>query len=53
MGYKPEIGIVLHDVEVEEKEAALKSHSEKLAITFSLIHSKILFIRKQVFQERS
>ena len=40
MGYKPEIGIVQHDVEVGEKEAALKTHTEKLAIAFSLTYSK-------------
>lgn len=40
MGYRPETGIVLHDVEAEEKEAALRTHSEKLAIAFILIHSE-------------
>lgn len=40
MGYQPETGIVLHDVEGEEKEAALRTHSEKLAIAFSLVRSK-------------
>ncbi|XP_020265038.1 pentatricopeptide repeat-containing protein At2g01510, mitochondrial [Asparagus officinalis] len=40
MGYRAETGIVLHDVEVEEKEAALRTHSEKLAITFSLLYSR-------------
>ncbi|XP_072992600.1 pentatricopeptide repeat-containing protein At2g01510, mitochondrial [Typha latifolia] len=40
VGYAPMTGVVLHDVEVEEKEAAVGTHSEKLAIAFSLIKSK-------------
>ncbi|KAA8532563.1 hypothetical protein F0562_032621 [Nyssa sinensis] len=38
MGYCPKTGSVLHDVDTEEKEAILSSHSEKLAIAFGLIN---------------
>ncbi|KAG1334730.1 pentatricopeptide repeat-containing protein, mitochondrial [Cocos nucifera] len=40
MGYEPITGVVLHDVESEEKEAAVRTHSEKLAIAFSLTRLK-------------
>ncbi|XAR68114.1 hypothetical protein NMG60_11003127 [Bertholletia excelsa] len=36
-GYMPEIEWVLHNIEEEEKEDALGSHSEKLALAFALI----------------
>ncbi|XP_077227843.1 tetratricopeptide repeat (TPR)-like superfamily protein [Tasmannia lanceolata] len=36
-GYMPDIGWVLHNIEEEEKEDALGSHSEKLALAFGLI----------------
>eukprot|EP01018_Ginkgo_biloba_P037564 Gb_08772 [translate_table: standard] len=36
-GYVPDINFVLHDVEEEEKDHILYSHSEKLAIAFGLI----------------
>ncbi|XP_021894261.1 pentatricopeptide repeat-containing protein At1g04840, partial [Carica papaya] len=36
-GYTPETGWVLHNIEEEEKEDALGSHSEKLAVAFGLI----------------
>ncbi|GLU08695.1 hypothetical protein SLE2022_255920 [Rubroshorea leprosula] len=35
-GYLPETGWVLHNIEEEEKEDALGSHSEKLALAFGL-----------------
>ncbi|XP_058112424.1 pentatricopeptide repeat-containing protein At2g01510, mitochondrial [Magnolia sinica] len=37
VGYTPRTSVVLHDVEMEEKEAVLGTHSEKLAIAFGLI----------------
>ncbi|PKU77744.1 pentatricopeptide repeat-containing protein At3g26782, mitochondrial isoform X2 [Dendrobium catenatum] len=36
-GYLPDTGSVLHDVDEEEKETALKVHSEKLAVAFAII----------------
>lgn len=36
-GYMPETGWVLHNIEEEEKEDALGSHSEKLALAFGLL----------------
>ncbi|CBI17228.3 unnamed protein product, partial [Vitis vinifera] len=36
-GYMPETAWVLHNIEEEEKEDALGSHSEKLALAFGLI----------------
>eukprot|EP01018_Ginkgo_biloba_P030840 Gb_14956 [translate_table: standard] len=39
-GYVPDTSFVLHDVEEEEKENILGSHSEKLAIAFGLINTK-------------
>ncbi|CAI9290483.1 unnamed protein product [Lactuca saligna] len=38
-GYMPETEWVLHNIEEEEKEDALGSHSEKLALAFALICS--------------
>ncbi|KAK2971336.1 hypothetical protein RJ640_026053 [Escallonia rubra] len=38
IGYSPNTGSVFHDVDMEEKEAALSSHSEKLAIALGLIN---------------
>lgn len=38
MGYSPMTCSVLHDVDMEEKEASLGTHSEKLAIAFGLIN---------------
>eukprot|EP01018_Ginkgo_biloba_P022393 Gb_37554 [translate_table: standard] len=38
-GYVPDRNFVLHDVEDEEKENMLYSHSEKLAIAFGLINT--------------
>ncbi|WOL02816.1 Pentatricopeptide repeat-containing protein [Canna indica] len=40
LGYVPMTRVVLHDVEVEEKEAAVRTHSEKLAIAFGLIRTE-------------
>ncbi|XP_068661752.1 pentatricopeptide repeat-containing protein At2g01510, mitochondrial [Aristolochia californica] len=37
-GYTPKTRVVLHDVEEEEKESVLGTHSEKLAIAFGLIN---------------
>ncbi|KAH0453548.1 hypothetical protein IEQ34_017872 [Dendrobium chrysotoxum] len=39
-GYVPEVGEVLLDVDVEDKETALSRHSEKLAIAFGLLNTK-------------
>lgn len=36
-GYVPDLSCVLHDVDEEQKEKTLLSHSEKLALTFGLI----------------
>ncbi|XP_057967345.1 pentatricopeptide repeat-containing protein At2g01510, mitochondrial [Malania oleifera] len=38
IGYIPSTRSVFHDVEMEEKEAALGTHSEKIAIAFGLIN---------------
>uniref|UniRef100_J3MK55 DYW domain-containing protein n=2 Tax=Oryza brachyantha TaxID=4533 RepID=J3MK55_ORYBR len=38
-GYVPNTGSVLHDLDEEEKESALRIHSEKLAVAFALINS--------------
>ncbi|KAG8080925.1 hypothetical protein GUJ93_ZPchr0007g4691 [Zizania palustris] len=38
-GYVPNTGSVLHDLDEEEKESALRIHSEKLAVAFSLMNS--------------
>lgn len=35
-GYVPEVGSVLHDIEVEEKEDSVSRHSEKLAVAFGM-----------------
>jgi pentatricopeptide repeat protein len=39
-GYVPETDTVIHDLEREEKEEALKVHSERLAIAFGLISTE-------------
>jgi hypothetical protein len=36
-GYAPDMSMVLHDMEDEEKEVSLTHHSEKLAIAFALL----------------
>ncbi|XP_020523012.1 pentatricopeptide repeat-containing protein At3g12770 isoform X2 [Amborella trichopoda] len=38
VGYVPDTSCVLHDVEEEDKEHILNSHSEKLAIAFGLMN---------------
>lgn len=38
MGYAPKTDSVFHDVDMEEKEATLSTHSEKLAIVFGIIN---------------
>jgi hypothetical protein len=38
-GYVPDTRLVLQDIDEEDKELALCSHSEKLAIAFGLIHT--------------
>ncbi|KAK4762743.1 hypothetical protein SAY86_008511 [Trapa natans] len=41
LGYIQQVDSVYHDIEREEKEATVSTHSEKLAITFGLIvHAK-------------
>ncbi|XP_071713375.1 pentatricopeptide repeat-containing protein At1g04840-like [Rutidosis leptorrhynchoides] len=50
-GYIPETDWVLHNIEEEEKEDALGSHSEKLALAFALISgtdSKVIRIVKNL-----
>ncbi|KAJ6851368.1 pentatricopeptide repeat-containing protein, mitochondrial [Iris pallida] len=37
LGYVPDTGSVLHDVEQEEKETILRVHSEKLAVAFAIM----------------
>ncbi|KAJ7956529.1 Pentatricopeptide repeat-containing protein [Quillaja saponaria] len=37
IGYKPDTGSVLHELEEEQKIEILRSHSEKLAISFGLL----------------
>lgn len=39
LGYRPDVDSVLHDIEEEEKEDAIKYHSEKIAIAFGLLNS--------------
>lgn len=39
MGYKPDTGVVLHDVSDELKAEWVCGHSERLATMFGLIHS--------------
>ncbi|XP_010242634.1 PREDICTED: pentatricopeptide repeat-containing protein At2g39620 [Nelumbo nucifera] len=39
MGYVPDTTCVLHNVEEEEKESFLYSHSERLAIAFALLNT--------------
>lgn len=43
LGYIPDTDSMLHDVEDEEKEYALSTHSEKLAIAFGLINGNPKF----------
>ncbi|KAG0581800.1 hypothetical protein M758_3G008300 [Ceratodon purpureus] len=38
-GYSPDTRLVLHDIDEEDKELALCSHSEKLAITYGLMRT--------------
>ncbi|PKA48848.1 Pentatricopeptide repeat-containing protein [Apostasia shenzhenica] len=40
VGYEPEIDSVLHELEEEEREAALRFHSEKLALAFGLMKTR-------------
>nr|UPT49058.1 pentatricopeptide repeat protein AaPPR1477 [Agave angustifolia] len=37
-GYKPDTDFVMQDVDAEEKEEALCSHSEKLAVAFAILN---------------
>ncbi|KAK7411296.1 hypothetical protein VNO78_02729 [Psophocarpus tetragonolobus] len=39
IGYKPDTSCVLHELEEQEKIKLLKSHSEKLAISFGLLNT--------------
>ncbi|CAI9107121.1 OLC1v1006409C1 [Oldenlandia corymbosa var. corymbosa] len=38
-GYEPDTTPVLHDIEDEEKETAVKYHSERLAVAFALMNT--------------
>ncbi|XP_022940581.1 pentatricopeptide repeat-containing protein At3g62890-like [Cucurbita moschata] len=38
-GYKPKTDLVIHNIDEEEKEDALSTHSEKLALAFGLINT--------------
>ncbi|KAL0542764.1 hypothetical protein IC582_017841 [Cucumis melo] len=40
-GYSANVTSVLHDIEEEEKENAIKEHSERLAIAFGLLVTKV------------
>lgn len=40
-GYTPNISLVLHDIEEEEKENAIKVHSERLALAFGILVTDI------------
>ena len=40
LGYVPETGSALHDVEEEDKEFHLAVHSEKLSFVFTLLNTK-------------
>ncbi|KAL5995297.1 hypothetical protein ACLOJK_025355 [Asimina triloba] len=40
MGYEPDVGALLRNLDEEDKEAALYCHSEKLALSFALISSR-------------
>ncbi|CAA7399678.1 unnamed protein product [Spirodela intermedia] len=37
LGYSPDVEAVLHDVEEEEKEGAVRFHSEKVAVAFAIL----------------
>ncbi|CAA6672032.1 unnamed protein product [Spirodela intermedia] len=37
VGYSPETATVMHEVEEEEREIALRHHSEKLAVAFGIM----------------
>ena len=39
-GYSPNTSLVSFDIEEEEKETALKQHSEKIALAFGLLHTE-------------
>ncbi|XP_076933313.1 pentatricopeptide repeat-containing protein At2g41080-like [Bidens hawaiensis] len=39
LGYKPDYGSILHDMDLEEKEDDLGQHSEKLSIAFALMNT--------------
>ena len=39
MGYTPETGLVLHDIDEELKESVLLGHSEKLALAYCLLNT--------------
>lgn len=39
-GYSPNTSVVSFDIEEEEKETALRLHSEKLALAFGLLHTE-------------
>lgn len=39
IGYVPSVGLVLHDVDEEEKKMVLQIHSEKLAVVFGIMNS--------------
>ncbi|XP_010559273.1 PREDICTED: pentatricopeptide repeat-containing protein At5g46460, mitochondrial [Tarenaya hassleriana] len=41
MGYEPDKRYALHDVEEEQKEEMLWNHSERLAIAFGLVSSRV------------
>ncbi|XP_023004098.1 pentatricopeptide repeat-containing protein At4g21065-like [Cucurbita maxima] len=40
-GYSANVSSVLHDIEEEEKETAIKEHSERLAIAFGLLVTQV------------
>ncbi|MQM09061.1 hypothetical protein Taro_041922 [Colocasia esculenta] len=40
IGYEPHVDSVLHDIEEEEKENAVKYHSEKIAVAYGLLNTR-------------
>ena len=40
-GYSPKISSVLHDIGEEEKENVVKEHSERLAIAYGMLVTKV------------
>ncbi|CAK9161671.1 unnamed protein product [Ilex paraguariensis] len=50
LGYVPQTGLALHDVEEEHKEEQLYYHSEKLALVFALMNQGSLYCSGNVIK---